>query len=104
MTTVVAIIMVLIFAVYIFRNDGWLIIRAKRDGIETKAYVSRIEKVKRTANGMEFPRRFLYVRYLRQDGMETEARVLNPRGTWEVGAEVRIRYLEDRSDCAVQVG
>lgn len=99
----VAVILILLFAAYLCRNYWWPLVKAKWDGIETDARVSRIEEGKRTANGAEYPRRFVYVSFSRQDGVQNEARLLNPKKALMVGDTVRIRYLEEKNDCAVQI-
>ena len=101
--TVVAILLILLFAAYILRNYWWWLIKAKWYGTETDAYVSWIEETNRISYGAEYPRRFFYVKYLRQDGLQTDARLLNPKGPLQIGDKVRIRYLEEKNDCAVQV-
>ena len=101
--TVIAILLIVAFIAYIFRNYWWWLFRAKRDGIETDAYICRIEKDKRFSDGAEYPRRFFYVSFLRQDGLQTEARLLNPKGALRIGDQVRIRYLEEKNDCAVLI-
>ena len=100
----IAIGMVLLFLIYIYRNYWGLMLKARRYGRETDAAVCRIEYVKRRAspgNAQEFPMTFYYVVFHRQDGLETEARLLNPRGPLNVGSRIRIRYLEEKNDCAV---
>ena len=101
--TVVAMLLVLLFAAYLFRNYWWRLIKAKWYGTETDAYISRIEEDKRIADGAEFSRRFYYVRFARQDGLQNEARLLNPKGPLMAGDKIRIRYLEEKNDCAVQI-
>ncbi len=95
--TIAAILLVLLFAAYIFRNYWGLLLKAKWYGKETDAYVSRIEEDKRTAAGADYPRRFFYMRFFGKDGLETEARLLNPKGSLTAGEQIRIRYLEDRN-------
>ena len=90
----VAFILILLFAAYLCRNYWWPLVKAKWDGIETDARVSRIA---------EYPRRFVYVSFSRQDGVQNEARLLNPKKALMVGDTVRIRYLEEKNDCAVQI-
>ena len=101
--TVIAILLIVVFAAYIFRNYWWWLFKAKWYGIETDAYISRIEKDKRFSDGADYPRRFFYVSFPRQDGLQTEARLLNPKGALLVGDKVRIKYLEEKNDCAVLV-
>ena len=97
----VAIIMVLLFGLYIFRNDGWRIIQAKRNGIETDARISRIVEDKRTANGADYYRRFYYVTFRTDNDLQNEARLLNPKRSLAAGSTVRIKYLPERNDYAV---
>ena len=99
----IAVILILVFAAYLCRNYWWVLVKAKWAGIETDACVSRIEEDKRTADGAEYPRRFIYVNFSRQDGVRSEARLLNPKGALMVGDKIRIRYLEEKNDCAVQI-
>lgn len=101
--TIIAVLMILLFAAYIFRNYWYRLIKAKWYGIETTAYISRIEEDKKTADGADFTRRFFYVRFSRQDGLQNEARLLNPKGALQIGDKVRIRYLEEKNDCAVLI-
>lgn len=101
--TVIAILLIVVFALYIFRNYWWLLLKAKWVGIETDASICRIEKDKRYSDGAEYPRRFFYVSFLRQDGLQTEARLLNPKGALLIGDKVRIRYLEEKTDCAILI-
>ncbi len=44
-------------------------------------------------NGRKYPMPYCYVRFQRDDGLETEARLLNPNKKLTVGRHVRIRYL-----------
>ena len=99
----IAVSMVLLFLIYIFRNYYWVLLKARRDGIETDASVCRIEKKKRTDYGSakEYSVAFYYVVFRRQDGLQTEARLLNPKGILNVGSRIRIKYLEEKNDCAV---
>ena len=101
--TVIAVLLILLFTAYIFRNYWHTLIKAKWNGIETDAYISRIEEDKRMADGADFPRRFFYVIFPRQDGLQAEARLLNPNGALQIGDKVRIRYLEEKNDCAVLI-
>ena len=97
----VAYILVFLFAGYIFRNYYWRITAAKWYGIEAIASVSRIEKVVRTARGEEFPRRFYYAVFQAQNGLQNEARILNPHGRLVPGSRIRVKYLPERNDLAV---
>ena len=97
----VAIVMVLLFGLYIFMNDGWRIIQAKRNGIETDACISRIVEYKRTANGADYYRRFYYVTFRTDNDLQNEAWLLNPKGRLVTGSTVRIKYLPEKNDYAV---
>lgn len=99
----VAYILVFIFAGYIFRNYYWRIAAAKWYGIETDASVSRIEKEVRTYKSAEFPRRFYYAVFQAQNGLQNEARILNPHGRLLPGSRIRVKYLPERNDLAVLV-
>jgi hypothetical protein len=95
--------MVLLFLLYIYRNYWGLMLRARRYGCETEASVCRIENVKRVAYGnpAEYPMTFYYVVFRRQDGLQNEARLLNPKSSLNVGSKIKVKYLEERNDCAV---
>ena len=98
--TYIAIALVLIFAVLVLKSYWWQI-RARWSGIEADATVSRIERDVRTSDGAEFPRRFYYVRFQKQNGQQNEARLLNPKDLLVVGTNVKIRYLPEKDGCAV---
>lgn len=97
----IAMILVLIFGIYIFRNDGWRIIQAKRNGTETEACVSRIVEDKKAADGADYYLRSYYVVFQTEDGLQNEARLINPKGGLVTGSTLRIRYLPERDDYAV---
>ena len=99
----IAMILVLIFGVYVFRKDGWRIIQAKRNGIETEACVSRIVEDKKAADGADYYRHFYYVTFQTEDGLQNEARLINPKGGLVTGSTVRIRYLPEKNDYAVMM-
>lgn len=98
--TIVAILIVAIFAERVLRTYRWQF-QAKRDGTETDASVSWIEKSRGSYRGEEYIWYYYYVRFLRADGTETEARLLNPKKSLVRGSRVRIRYLPERDSCAV---
>ena len=97
----IAMILVAVFAGYIYRNYWLLFVSAKWYGTETDASVSRIENEVRTANGAKFPRRFCYVVFLTQNGLQNEARLLNPKGQLVPGSRIKVKYLPERNDVAV---
>ena len=99
--TMVAAGLVIAFAVYIFRNYWWRIIQARWYGTETEAQVSRIEEEVRTSNGAEYPQRFYYVMFPKENGLQNEARLLNPKSSLVPGSSVKVMYLLERADVAV---
>ena len=102
--TVMAVILVLLFAAVVLKTC-WLQFRIKWYGKETEATVSRIEADVRTdAEAANHTRHFCYVRFLKEDGLENEARLLNPRPLPEAGSKVMIRYLPEKDNVAVLTG
>ena len=51
-----------------------------------------------TSSLRESPRLFYDVSFRTPDGLQNEARLLNPKGFLEVGSRLRIRYLPEK-DC-----
>ena len=98
--TYIAIFLVLLFAWYVLRTYWWEY-RAKQQGIEADAVVSWIEKSARGWRGETFVYCYYYVRYRREDGLETEARLWNPKKVLGTGSRVRIRYLPWKDNYAV---
>lgn len=97
---VVAIGMVLFFAWYVLRTYWWQY-RAKYHGIEADARVCSIEEEVHSARGEKYTWHYFYVRFMKADGLETEARLLNPKKRLSVGSRVRIRYLPYKDQYAV---
>ena len=97
----IAMIMVLVFGIYVFKNDGWRIIQAKRYGIETDACVSRIVEDKKASDGADYYRRFFYVTFRTTDGLQNEARLINPKGGLVTGSTIKVKYLPEKNDYAV---
>ena len=102
----VAIAIVALFAVYVFRKYWWRIIAAKWYGTETEAFVSRIEENVVSSMGSRTycaPVRVInyYVTFPAKNGIENEAKLLNPGRVLTAGTKVRIRYLPEQADCAV---
>lgn len=97
----IAIAMVGLFAFFIIRTYFWQY-NAKLNGVDAEAYVSWIERVVRygARDGAEYPMTYYYVRFLRYDGLETEARLMNPNKKLKIGSHVRIRYVPGREDIA----
>ncbi len=98
---VVAIVLIILFAGYVIRNYSWRLVQAKRYGTETEAVVSRIERDVRTADGAEFPRSFYYVTFQTRNGLQNEARLLNPDTPLDVGTRVKVKYLPEKNAFAV---
>ena len=105
--TVVAIIFVLVFAGYVFKNDGWRIYKTNRYGTEVEASVNRIEKISMRASGTgcaayaDFSCYRFYVTFQAENGLPYEARLLNPKKRLTEGSRIRIKYLDDQSADAV---
>ena len=99
--TSVAIAIVGIFAVIVIRTYIWQY-NAKLNGVEAEAYVSWIEHVVRHGygDGKEYLITYYYVRFKKDNALETEARLLNPSKKLTVGSRVRIRYLPKHEDVA----
>ena len=70
---------------------------------ETDAVISRIEREVRSSQGAEYTLYRFYVRFTALNGLENEARLLNPKKRLVPGSAVRVRYLPERADCAVIV-
>ena len=100
--TIIALILIALFAAFVLKTDWWQM-KTRWLGTETDARVSWIERDKRTADGAEYPRRFYYVRFLRENGLETEAKLYGTGVELAVGTKVRIRYLPERDNRAVLV-
>ena len=75
---------------------------AKLNGVDAEAYVSWIEHVVRygARDGAQYPMTYYYVRFQRYDGLETEARLMNPNKKLKIGSHVRIRYVPGREEIA----
>ena len=97
----IAVAMVGLFAFFVIRTYVWQY-NAKLNGVDAEAYVSWIERVVRTGgrDGAEYPITYYYVRFRRDDGLETEARLLNPDKKLTRGSRVRIRYIPGREEIA----
>ena len=103
---IVATLMILGFAVYFFRAYTWRVLKAKWYGTETNAVVSRIEEDVRSTGGIYYRcvNRYYYAVFQADNGLENEARLLNPKGNLDVGSMIRIRYLPEAADRAVLTG
>ena len=98
---IVAAAMVGVFAFFVIRTYVWQY-NAKLNGVDAEAYVSWIEHVVRCGggDGAEYPVTYYYVRFQRYDGLETEARLLNPGKKLKKGSRVRIRYIPGHEEIA----
>ena len=97
-----AIIIIALLAALFFRYFWWRLIKTKWYGIETDAIVTRMEAYTCSVGGAaEYPRRFYYARYQTQNGLQNEARLLNPKPVLGIGSKIRIKYLDDKADYAV---
>ena len=92
--TSVAMAMVGVFAYFVIRTYVRQY-NAKLNGIDAEAQVSWIEHVVRhgVGDGAEYPITYYYVTFRRDDGLETEARLMNPGKKLRMGSRVRIRYI-----------
>ena len=99
--TYVAITVVGILAFFVIRTYIWQY-NIKLNGVDAEAYVILIqhEALHTHQNGRTYPMIYYYVRFQKDDGLETEARLLNPNTKLTVGSHVRIRYLPWRADIA----
>ena len=97
-----ALIVVALLAALFFRFFFWRLIKTKWYGIETDAVVSRIEAYTSSVGGSEeYPRRFYYARYQTRNGLQNEARLLNPKPGLGIGSKIRIKYPDEKADYAV---
>ena len=97
----IAIIMVGILAFFVIRTYIQQY-NAKLNGVDAEAYVSLIQHdaLHTHPNGRKYPITYYYVRFRKDDGLETEARLLNPNKKLTMGSHVRIRYLPGHEDVA----
>lgn len=88
-----------------FLYAGYSIWRIKKNGIETDAFVSRIEERESSdADGVTFYEDY-YVRYQDREGRTQEAIISNPKRKGLVlGARIRIRYLPEKPNNVVYIG
>lgn len=98
--TIVALIIVLFFARLVLRTYWWQY-DAMQNGTETDAFVSWIEETTMWGYGGDYVWHSYYVRFWNEDGLETEARLINPKKQLAAGSKVRIRYLARRDKVAV---
>ena len=99
--TIVALIMVGVFAFYVIRTYVWQY-NAKLNGLDAEGHVSWIDHAVRMGygDGAEYPMTYYYVRFQKADGSEAEARLLNPSKKLGYGSCVRIRYNPGHEDVA----
>ena len=102
--TDIAVIFVLLFALYIFKVYWWRILKTRWYGTEADAYVSRIEDEKMSLTYIDYSRyysRNCYAVFQAKNGLENEAKLLNPNKRLTEGSLIRIRYLPEKADCAI---
>ena len=106
MMNVVAVSLVILFLAYVFKNYWWRIIQARSYGMDADAVVSRIEEEVRYKGGQHYAARYhyYYVTFQTQNGLENEAKLLNPKGKLQPGDHVKIRYIPEKNGYAVQMG
>ena len=97
----IALAMVGLFAFFVIRTYVWQY-NAKLKGLDAEAYVSWIENAVRRGGGYgaEYQMTYYYVRFRRYDGLEAEARLMNPNHKLKMGSCVRIRYVPGREEIA----
>ena len=98
--TTIALFLVLIFAGFVLRTYWWQF-DTKRNGMEAEAFVSWIEKEVGYSRGQQYTWYRYYVRFVNEDGLETELKLLNPKKRLVTGSKVRIRYTPKRNKYAV---
>ena len=88
-----------------FLYSGYNIWRTKKNGIETDAFVTRIEeRESHDSDGVTYYDDY-YVRYQDQEGRTIEATISNPKRKGLVlGARIRIRYLPEKPNSVVYIG
>ena len=88
-----------------FLYAGYNIWRTKKNGIETDAFVTRIEeRESHDSDGVTYYDDY-YVRYQDQEGRTIEATISNPkRKGLALGARIRIRYLPEKPNSVVYIG
>ena len=101
---IIAFMMVAYFAMLVFRTY-WRQISIQRYGMETDAVISWIEEEYRGAlyaSGYAGGRyHYYYASFIREDGRETELRLINPKKRLIPGSRIRIKYLPGREYFAV---
>ncbi len=99
--TIVAELIVLAFAIYFARP--WIQeYKIRSSGQEVEAVVSRLEKnVYTDREALLHPITYFYVIFMKENGMENEARLLNPDPDLLVGNKVTVRYLPGKEQVAV---
>ena len=104
MMTTIALIFVALYLTPVFKSY----IRqfnTQRYGTEADACVSYIDETVSTGGyGHQYIWRSYYVRFLKEDGQVTEAKLINPKKNLHRGSKIRIRYIPDKTDCAVLTG
>ena len=98
--TYIAVFLVLLFAYYVLRTYIWQF-KATRAETETDAVVSWIEKSVRSAHGESFTYCYYYARYRKENGLEAEAVLWNPKRELMKGSRIKIRYLPQKDQYAV---
>ena len=94
-----SLIIVLFFARLVLRTYWWQY-DAMQNGTETDAFVSWIEETTMWGYGGDYVWHSYYVRFWNEDGLETEARLLNPGKKLKKGSRVRIRYIPGHEEIA----
>ena len=99
--TVVAMILVFLFAAYVFRNYFWRIMKTKWYGTETEGFVSRITEERMSYTYYAGTCYNYYACFRRKDGLQAEVRLLNPKARLATGSRIRLKVLDESVSYAV---
>lgn len=101
--TTVALIFVALYLTPVFKSYLRQF-NTQRYGTETDAFVSYVDETVTTERCQTYTWRSYYVRFQKEDGQVTEAKLINPKNKLHRGSKVRIRYIPGKTDCAVLTG
>ena len=101
--TTVALIFVALYLTPVFKSYLRQF-NTQRYGTETDAFVSYVDETVTTERCQTYTWRSDYVRFQKEDGQVTEAKLINPKNKLHRGSKVWIRYIPGKTDCAVLTG
>ena len=89
-----------------FLYSGYNIWKTKRDGIETDAFVTRVEEHNSYDSDGASTTYYYYVRYQNQEGNTVEGLITNPKSKKGVvvGSRIRILYRPEKPESVVYIG